>query len=31
MSHEMNLVDFEKPCKNEVEGKVSEASWGKGK
>lgn len=31
MSHEINLVDFEEPFKNEIEEKISEASWNKGK
>lgn len=31
MSHEINLVDFEKPFKNEIEETISEASWSKGK
>lgn len=28
MSHEINLVGFEKSCKNEVEDEIPEAPWG---
>lgn len=31
MSHEINLVEFEKPFKNEIEEKIPEVSWSKGK